>query len=168
MAAIVLGNTEIPRHHPWQITLLKAISLLPGFAYFAMLGLGPLRRSTLGLGGAFADPSYADGDFARIFLAPLRDRAVARGQMRLVHDFTHAEVDTLEATHARIRAPVLCVWGEDDPLFPVAKMQRMLSQFPGGGTHALIPRAKLLPHEDHPEAFVRHARTLLEPALLRA
>jgi pimeloyl-ACP methyl ester carboxylesterase len=83
-------------------------------------------------------------------------------QMRLVRDLDFAVVDALTTAHARIRAPVLCIWGSDDPFFPVAKARRMLEQFGGSTEFVEIAGAKLFVHEDHSEAFTHHALAFLD------
>jgi pimeloyl-ACP methyl ester carboxylesterase len=88
--------------------------------------------------------------------------------MELLRTFDFAFVDALRGVHARIEAPTLCIWGDRDPFFPIAKARAMLDQFKGGATLCEIPGAKLLPHEDHPEEVAALARPFLaRPFLAR-
>jgi pimeloyl-ACP methyl ester carboxylesterase len=167
VAALVLMGTEIPGHHPWQLAAYVAAARLPRAHRLlgAAMQVGAVRRSALGLGGCFRDPAYADGEFAERFLRPLADPAVMLGQMGLLRDFDPAAVDGLAAVHARIRAPTLCVWGERDPFFPVAKARAMLPQFAGGATLEVIPGARLFVHEDHADVVAALAAPFLERTL---
>jgi haloalkane dehalogenase len=168
VAAIVMGNTEIPHHRPWQLRVFKALAWLPGgmALFFAAMRFGLVRRSSFGFGGCFTDPSYCDGPFHALFVQPMsRSRRVAEGQMKFLDGFDFDVVDTLAAAHARISARVLCVWGEEDDFFPVARARAMLSQFPAGAELVEIPRGKLFVHEDHPETFSHHTLAFLRAHL---
>jgi pimeloyl-ACP methyl ester carboxylesterase len=153
--ALVLGNTEIPGHTPWQVRLYKWGADRPRVAalMFASMKLGFIRRSPLGFGGCFRDPRFADGEFGARFITPmLMSRRVAAGQMALVRSLDFRFLDRLPAVHARIAAPVRLIWGSDDPFFPLAKARAMVRQF-AAAEIVEIPGAKLFAHEDHPEIF---------------
>jgi haloalkane dehalogenase len=168
VAGLVLGNTEIPGHKPWLVTLLTAIAKVPGgtASFLASMRLGPLRRSALGFGGCFRDPTYVDGDFGGWFVRPLlSSRAMSEGQMRLALALDPRVFERLSEVHARLRAPVLAVWGTDDPVFPLALAKPMMRQFGGPASLVEIPGAKLFAHEDHPDAFVDACLPFLERCL---
>jgi pimeloyl-ACP methyl ester carboxylesterase len=162
--ALVLGNTEIPGHHAWLVEIYGAAFKVPGMSrlLLAAMRIPAVRRSFLGFGGCFSDPAYVDGDFGQRFIQPLiHSRRVAEGHVAFLRDFDFGLVQDLGAVHARIQAPVLCIWGPEDPFFPIAKTRRILGQFAGGAELVEIPGAKLFAHEDHPEAFVAHAAPFL-------
>jgi len=165
VSGIVMGNTEIPGHRPWLIRLmvsLQSLALTRGLL-FALMQSRLVRQSSLGFRGCFTDPAYVHGEFTDLFLAPLfASKRAAYGQFALLRNLDFGALDRLVEVHARIRAPVLCVWGPDDPFFPIAKARRMLAQFKGEATLAEIPGAKLFAHEDHPEAFAALAKPFLE------
>jgi pimeloyl-ACP methyl ester carboxylesterase len=159
-----MGNTEIPGHRPWLVQFYawaskhRTISSL----IVSTMRVAAVRRSFLGFGGVFEDPAYVDGAFGDLFVRPLvTSRRVAEQQMALMRDLDFALIDGLDAVHARICAPVLCIWGAADRFFPVAKARRILDQFPGGAELVEIPGAKLFAQEDHPEAFAAHAAPFL-------
>jgi haloalkane dehalogenase len=159
----VIAGSEIPGHHSallqglvWSAKVPGVSSLLP-----RLMQVPFVRRSWLGFGTCFEDPAYADGEFADLFVRPLRDPRIADGQLALLRAFSFDFVDRLADVHRRIQAPTLCIWGERDPYFPVAKARAMLPQFAGGATLAVIPGAKLFPHEDHAEGFAALARPFL-------
>jgi len=166
LAAMVLGNTEIPGHHsPLLMAYVVAARLgLAGALLKTVLG-GPLRTTVLGVGSLFTDPAYADGEFGELFLAPLADPRVRANQMKLLRSVDFDLVDALAEVHRRIHAPTLCIWGPDDPFFPVAKARAMLPQFAGAAELVEIPGARLFAHEDHPEEFLAHALPFLQRTL---
>jgi len=162
LAALVLGNTEIPGHHP---PLIKAYVLAArlGIAgpLLRWIAKGPLRNTSLGLGSLFTDPASIDGEFAQLFLAPLDDGRVLQGQLKLLRSVDFDLSDALSEVHRRLRAPTLCIWGPDDPFFPVGKARAMLPQFAGPAELVEIPRARLFAHEDHAEEFLALALPFL-------
>ena len=161
VAALVLAGTEIPHHHPALVVAYSALARSPALARLVLraMRIGPLRRSALGFGGVFTDAHHADGEFRDLFIEPFI--ADPRGQLALLRHFDIARFDELEPLHAQIAAPVLCIWGTDDPFFPIAKARAMLPQFPRAEL-VEIPRGKLFTHEDHPEAFARHTLAFLD------
>jgi len=163
LAAMVLGNTEIPGHHGLllQIFILAARLGLAG-PMLRAISRPPLRDTALGLGPLFTDASYMDGEFGELFLDPLRDPAVLASQVRLLRAFDLDVIDALAEVHRRIDAPTLCIWGSDDPFFPVAKARAMLVQFAGPAELVEIPGGKLFVHEDHAEEFLGHALPFLQ------
>jgi pimeloyl-ACP methyl ester carboxylesterase len=166
LAALVLGNTEIPGHHPPLLMayVIAARLGLAGVVLKTVLG-GPLRTTALGVGSLFTDPAYAGGEFGELFLEPLADRRVRESQLRMLRSVDFDLIDALAEVHARIRAPTLCIWGPDDPFFPVAKARAMLPQFDGPAELVEIPRARLFAHEDHPDEFLAHALPFLQRTL---
>ena len=88
LAAMVLGNTEIPDHHGllFQVFVQAARRGLAG-PMLRAISRPPLRDTALGLGPLFTDPSYMDGEFGELFLAPLRDPRVLASQVRVLAAF---------------------------------------------------------------------------------
>jgi haloalkane dehalogenase len=168
VCGLVLAGTEIPGHHPWLVRFYAALTKVPIMTRLVLssMRLGFVRRSFLGFGGCFADAAYVDGEFGDWFVRPLlASRGVAAGQMALLYTLDFGLLDALDKAHGRISAPVRCIWGTDDPFFPIAKARRMLGQFAGPAELVEIPGAKLFAHEDHPEAFAAHALPFLERCL---
>ena len=157
---LVLGNTEIPDHHPWRLrALLRAVR---------SNALGPLwprlLNSRWGQEGALRD-SFGDtgwpgrGEFVELFLEPLwSSRGVFDEAMRLARHIEVEDFDVLAEAHPRIEAPVKLVWGEDDPWFPLGKCRPMCETFGGEVDLVVVEGAKLFVHEEYPERFAREVR----------
>ena len=108
----------------------------------AIVANGRLRRSSLGFGGCFTDPRYADGDFFDWFLRtdPVVAEGHRRAQLALIRNLDLAFVDSLSAVHARIAAPVRCIWGRTIRSSLIRlKARAMLGQFAGGAELFAIP-----------------------------
>lgn len=162
--ALVLGNTEIPGHRALLVEAYATAFKIPGLSalVLAAMRIPAVRRSPFGFGGCLSDPADVDRDFYQWFIQPLlRSRRIADGQFQFLRDFDFRLIQDLGAVHARIQAPVLCIWGPEDPFFPIAKTRRILHQFAGGAELVEIPDAKLFAHEDHPDAFVAHTAPFL-------
>ena len=157
-----LNTTEIVALYSYQ-GIGRA---LPPFGpCLAALLLFIINLIGLGLGPLFTDAAYIDGEFAELFLAPLEDPRVLAGQLKLLRSVDFDESDALAEVHRRIRAPVLCIWGPEDPFFPVAKARAMLPQFTGPASLVEIPRGKLFAHEDRAEEFLAHALPFLRRSM---
>jgi haloalkane dehalogenase len=153
VAGLVLGNTEIPDHKSWLLSLFLLFARLPGGGpmFLSALRVGALRRSILGLGGCFSDPRYMDGEFRELFLEPLMRPGPTRDNaLSVLRSFDLAAFRALRAAHPRITAPVRLVWGAEDPFFPLEGARAMVSSFPSGADLVVLPGAKLFAHEDHP------------------
>jgi len=166
--ALVMGNTELPGHEAWQLHAYVWAAKIPGLAPWMMRALRyrVLRSSPLAFGGCFADASFHDleSEFGALFIRPIvASSELLEGQLALVRGVDFATIRDLRATHERIRAPALLVWGPDDPFFPIAKARRILEHFKGGARLAEIP-GKLFAHEEQPDAFCAHVEPFLVDA----
>jgi pimeloyl-ACP methyl ester carboxylesterase len=164
VAGLVLCGTELPGHRAWLIRLLSATAKLPfgSWVVRSILKSRALRRSPLGFRGVFADLAHIEGEFFELFLAPLCNSAAKLDQqLEVVRTFDWSLLDRLSEVHAKITAPVHLIWGSDDGLFPIRRARRMTAEFPGGATFSEITNAKTFVHEEHPHAFVEHARPFL-------
>lgn len=164
VAGLIVSGSEIPGHRPPLLREYSAAAKIRGMGTLirAAMRVRAIRHSFIGFGGCFRDPAFIEGDFFRLFVRPLLEsKRVYEMQIRLVRDLDFKLIDALAVAHARIRAPVLCIWGSDDPFFPVAKARRMLEQFGGSTELVEIDGAKLYVHEDHPDAFADLALAFL-------
>ena len=163
---LVLLNTEIPGHRPPWIPLFQRSVGLPGSSASMRLLLRTrfLRRSSLGFGGCFRDPARIDdADFLAGTVAPLLASARRlEGAQRYLAGIDWALVDGLARRHAEITAPVLFVWGEDDPTFPIERARAMVGQLRDCRGLVAIPGARLLAHEEKPDAVADAALPFLD------
>jgi pimeloyl-ACP methyl ester carboxylesterase len=162
---LVLMNTEIPGHRPPWIPLFQRSVGLPGSraSMRLLLRTRALRRSGLGFGGCFFDRSrIEDADFLAGTVAPLlaSDRRL-EGAQRYLAGIDWDLVDGLARRHAEIAAPVLFVWGQDDPTFPIERARPMTAQLRDCRGLVPIPRARLLVHEEQPDAVADAALPFL-------
>jgi pimeloyl-ACP methyl ester carboxylesterase len=153
---LVLGNTEIPGFRsPLLRALMGSGKTRLGQAGLALAMSSRLyRRSFLGFGACFEDRSLIDGEFHELFVEPmLRSREVVQRQMRLVASFEWSHLDDLGRAQRDITAPVLLIWGADDPYFPLEPARRMQKEL-GWEIEVLRP-GKLFVHEERPDDFAR-------------
>lgn len=151
---MVLIDTEIPGHRPPWVPLLTRLVSLPG----AAPALRRLLRSTafveskLGFGGCFADRRLLRGEFADHIIAPLiRSRRRMQGQIEYAKGIDWDALDELASIHAKLKSPVLLVWGSDDPFFPVDRAREMVPQFPDCRGLRVVQGGRLLTHEEFPD-----------------
>jgi pimeloyl-ACP methyl ester carboxylesterase len=159
----VLIGTEIPGHRPPWIELFQKIAdpRRTGVLQFLMSKRW-FRRSSAGFGGCFADKSLIDGDFKTLFLDPaIRSKERASGLTRYLLGIDWAMVDGMASEHARITMPTLLIWGEDDPVFPVARARVIAEQLPDCRGFFTIPNAKLFVQEETPGEVARIAGEFL-------
>lgn len=168
---LVIGNTEIPGYHCWQVQAYVWIDRIPlgALLFGAALQLKAVRHSNLAYGGCFSDPQYTEGEFRKLFIAPLeRSPRLAYGQRRLIKTFDWSVIDELALVHAKISAPVKLIWGAQDPYFPLEKLRPTVDQFGGGATLTVLDPGKLFVHEERPDEFARETRQFLDECFAAA
>ena len=160
VTALLLADTEIPHYHSKLIRLLVAMGKRPiRFELYArLLRYKLFRHSNLGFGGCFSDTRKIENDFFSLFAKPMFDNPnVLHGQRQVAASMSLKDINALQATHRRIKQPVLLLWGEQDPFFPVKKAWDMLADF-DNGEMVVIEDGKLLIHEEFPDKFAEYAR----------
>ncbi len=168
---LVLINTEIPHHRPPWIPLYQFLTGLPGaqLSFRLLLGSRLYRRSGMGFGGCFADLDQLDGEFHQHTVQPLLDiPRRLQGMLSYLRGITWPVVDALAENHRKITAPVLLVWGESDPTFPIALAREMTQQFPDCRGLVAIPQTKLLPHEERAQEVLAAVLPFLTQAKMAA
>ncbi len=159
---LVLTNTEIPFHRPPWIPTYQALTPLPGYGAFLgwLLRSAAFRRSPMGFGGCFHDPTRLDGEFHERYVLPLLRSAARRaGVVRFLRQMKFSRLDQLEALHRQLAMPTLFLWGADDPTFPVERARRMARGFPNVAGFDALADAKLFFYEEQPlEVATRIAR----------
>ncbi|WP_162932642.1 alpha/beta fold hydrolase [Solimonas sp. K1W22B-7] len=148
----VMINTEIPGHRPPWIVEYQYLMRLPftPAVFRLLLKSRAFQRSAMAFGGCFDDLDLIDGDFHREFIAPcVSEPRRIEGLRDYLIGANWPTVDAFATRHAEFHEPVLLLWGEDDPTFPLPRARAMLPQF-RDARMVTIPRAKLLPQEEKP------------------
>jgi pimeloyl-ACP methyl ester carboxylesterase len=157
-------------------TLLRAASLpgselvLPLLVNDRLVGAGRVIGQLLGRAGLRVHTdlgevlrghaSLADGDARAAFIHTLRTIVDPRGQ----------RVDASDRLYLAQAIPFLIVWGERDPIIPVAHARAAHRLVPGSRLE-VFPTAGHFPHLDDPLRFVRLLTDFIdstEPAQVRA
>ncbi len=153
--ALVLTNTETPGHHLPLIQTLQRMARMPGATtvFRWLLRSRMYLRSRFGFKGAFADLASLDGDFKEATLEPLRRDP--SGALKAVINADLTVEEKLPAVHAKIDAPLLCVWGDRCGFFPLAGAEEMVRTWPADAQLEVVSGQKLLVHEEQPQAVLR-------------
>ena len=159
-----LVDTEQPQGAHWRFRSFLMMRHIPGFERLLadVVNRPRLRRNRFVLGDCFHDRTLLDGDFATLFLEPLRrdpDRRWAAGQF--ARHFDLGAFDALTELHGRIHVPVQLVWGGADPFFPLAWTREMMAGFGGPVDLHVIEQGKLFAHEE----FAAETAAALLPVL---
>jgi len=161
---LILINTEMPGHRPpWIRPYQWMARHLPGAAagFRLLMGWTWFLRSPMGFGGCFCDLALIEGGFRHEFVARYVDSGAATaGMLHYLAGFYWDSVDALRQRHAELAMPVLLLWGEDDPTFPVALAREMARQIPHSRFIA-VAGAKLLVQEEKPEVVAREVLEFL-------
>jgi pimeloyl-ACP methyl ester carboxylesterase len=134
--------------------MYQMLARLPGTGAVIgrLLGSPTFRRSSLGFGGCFHDPSRIEGEFRARFVDPLiASEARMDGAMRFLRRMKFTRLDEFATLHRELSMPTLFVWGADDPTFPEPTARKMMPQFRNVAGFHTIPNAKLFVYEEHPD-----------------
>ncbi|MEM9665646.1 MAG: alpha/beta hydrolase [Bacteroidota bacterium] len=154
LAGLALGNTEIPYRPSLLLRLYYGAGKLPGADAVLRLLLGSrLGREAL-RATAPVNKDLVHGSLNDLFFRRLVDDPKARaGALHVLRQVRLQDFDLTGPAHAQITAPVLLVWGRQDPLFPLATARPMVSTFGGDATLQVIDDAGLMVYEERPELF---------------
>ncbi len=166
---LALINTEMPGHRPPWIPLYQWLMRLPGAAFIfrLQLRLKWFVRSGMGFGGCFSNLDLLEGEFHQQFIGPyIHSRHRTEGMARYLMGIPWDVVDGMAQRHRELRMPVLLIWGEDDPTFPITLAREMAGQFHDCRGLIAIPQAKLLPHEEKPDWVLKPLLGFLQDEVL--
>ncbi len=161
---LAMINTEIPHHRPPWIRVFQKMTRLPGSgaSFRTLMRSKRFRRSGMGFGGCFVDMSLIDGEFHDAFARRMIESpAYIDGQMKYLRGIDWELVDSLATRHREIAARTLLVWGTDDPTFPLERGRELVGQLARCEGLREVHGAKLLVHEEKPNAVVDHVLELL-------
>jgi len=145
-----LIDTEVSNHKPGLVWLYQQAARIPGSQalFGALLKQRWYRRSQLGLGKCFQNVDHIDGEFHEACVVPLYSHLEWALQAISRADSSGSQ---LPALHARITAPTVLVWGENDGFFPVAKARAMLPEFRDVRAFDVLPGQGLFVHDEAPQ-----------------
>jgi pimeloyl-ACP methyl ester carboxylesterase len=161
---LLLTNTEIPNHRPPTVWFYQRLAKVPGSNYIfrGMLATRLWRKSHFGLGGCFHNPDIVEGEFFRVYLAPLLESyEMTQRALRFLVLMRLDRVDDFVELHKKLTMPTAFVWGEDDPTFEIESAREMAKQFPNVVSFTSIPKAKLFLHEEFVEETLKPALEFL-------
>jgi len=164
VSALVMSNTEVQHHRPPWVPFYRQVIGLPGAGrvFGTLLGQALFLRSGAGFGSCYLDASRIDASFRSTFVEPLRAPRHFAGAAAFLRAFDYSAVDRVNEVHARIRAPVHLVWGEQDATFPARLLDELAQSFPTLASVTRLP-GKLLVHDEQPAAYADVVRRALQP-----
>ncbi len=159
-----LTNTEVPGHVPTVVRALQIAAHLPGaqWMFGRLVRSRAYLRSTFGFAGCFRDLDEIHGSFDATAVAALRrDTGPAMTVLRKANLSIPEELDEI---HAQIDAPMIAVWGDEDPFFPYDGAAAMVDSWPHEAVLHRMPGYRLLVHEEAASEVAQ----LMRPFLLKA
>jgi pimeloyl-ACP methyl ester carboxylesterase len=162
-----LGRPKIQPYYPMMLVPRVGETLLRGMRHGLRWAPSPvIRRFAARFIGARGDLEKTMSD---AYLDDLREMYAAEGYqdayLATVRSLANPRsyLGGLDVTRRldRIKAPVLIIWGADDPLFPVAQARRAHSLLPGSKL-AVIEGAGHTPQAEKPEEFNKHLAAFLK------
>src|SRR5260221_3154559 len=162
-----LGRPNIQPYYPMMLVPRVGETLLRGMRHGLRWAPSPvIRRFAARFIGARGDLEKTMSDE---YLDDLREMYAAEGYqdayLATVRSLANpaSYLGALDVTRRleRIKAPVLIIWGADDPLFPVAQARRAHSLLPGSRL-VVIEGAGHTPQAEKPEEFNQHLAAFLK------
>lgn len=158
MQKMIMTNTEMPGHRPPWIRLYRLSMFVPGTNFVMRLLLRSKRflHSRFGFGNSFYDHNLIDAKWRQHVIEPLIKSARRMdGHNRFLRGWNWSLLDQMaDREHKEIIEPVLMIWGEDDPTFPVERAEEMVKQFPHAELRR-VAKACVFVHEDQPQEVSR-------------
>lgn len=126
----------------------------------------------MAFGACFHDRRLIDGEFHRLFVAPLVTSGAApdgwaAGQWRLLDAWDWRVVDELADVHRATSAPALLLWGEDDSYFPLEAAREIAGPLAGETDVVVLAKTRVLPHEERPDEYAEHVAAFLRRCFAR-
>ncbi len=157
--------TELAHAHPERVTRLALLDS-PGRAYTAEDWTALCRRFEVDhmarvlipstpadidrlLAIAYDDPPWSPDWANRQVLEQLY--GARRAEKQALLDSLLRDMEAVRSRPARFEAPVLLIWGRDDPIFPLGVAERLRDQLGERATLHVIDRARHAPMLEHPE-----------------
>jgi pimeloyl-ACP methyl ester carboxylesterase len=148
LAGLVLVSAAVyPQRFPPYISLAR----IPGVGELFLLAPPPLWSVRRGLRAIVCDPGSNDDEQVRIQRSPYLSFERRRSLLRSARAIDpHVGERTSEQLRG-MRVPTLLLWGEEDPVIPVAFGRRLARELPSARL-VTLPRVGHLPPEESPSA----------------
>lgn len=157
ISGMVLGNTEIPYQPSLRLRLLfSLLGAVPGLELMLRTALRfRFGREALSITAA-PNKHLLHGELTELFFKPLvTNQQMLHGAASILKSIDVQDFDQVANAHPKIGSPVKFVWGRQDPWFPLKDCKSMCETF-GGDTELLVlENAKLMVHEEYPQAFAK-------------
>ncbi len=147
--------TTIPGRRAWLRSLLR--SRVVGEALFNLLVSRPAIRYFL-VDHGFAQEANVTDEWVEYDWASAHQPGARFAPASFVGGFLDSDVD-LGTSLAAFDVPITIVWGRDAEIAPLSKGEALATA--ANATLVSFSNAGLLPHAEHPEAFVEQLRTAL-------
>jgi pimeloyl-ACP methyl ester carboxylesterase len=151
-----------------EVSLLLRSATLPGAEFVLPLLFADVFRNAAVSVGSFLSrlgirPSADVRGMAEGFhsLGDREARAAFVHTARSVMDITGQRIDARDRLYLAEEVPSLIVWGERDPMIPVAHGREAHALMPGSRLE-VFPRAGHFPFNDDPDRFVRVLRDFID------
>ena len=154
LCGVVLSNGPITRLDPVTAALIGLGPLLR--TVLSPRVILPWLRSSLGLRRAVRNPYVMDHDTVAAICGPL---FADRGARRAVADYLCSLNPLPPSPPAQV--PLWLVWGDDDPLYPLAEADS-IDAIVGGGRVRTIPGGRFGHPEERPWALADHVSEAVE------
>lgn len=126
---------------------------------YPLLPKGPLVRWVMRQ--IVYDAEVVTEDRVACFADPLRSSGAARALVESARRIVPGNLAELAERYARINVPVLCLWGRQDPVVPLAVGERLARELPDARL-VVLERCGHLPVDERPEEALAALTDFLE------
>lgn len=146
---VLVSGAVLAQRLPPYLTLART----PGLRRLLALAAPPRPLLRLGLRGIVHRPSCIDREMIDGYRAPFRTPARRRAFLRAAGQIDMAAAEALARRLPEIEVPTLLLWGEEDPVVPVALGRRLAGELRDARL-VVLPGVGHLPPEEDPERSV--------------
>jgi pimeloyl-ACP methyl ester carboxylesterase len=153
---LLVSAAAYPQRLPPFLTLART----RGVGALFLLVPPPTWALSWGVRGIVGDGATVSAEQIEGYLAPLRERARRRALLRAARQLDMEPAQRLASRLGEIRLPTLLIWGDRDPVVPIASGMRLARELPDAEL-VVLPGVGHLPPEEAPEESVGPALRFL-------
>jgi pimeloyl-ACP methyl ester carboxylesterase len=147
-AVVVVSGPVYPLKLPPYVSLMRK----PGLGRLLALSAPPRWALRAGLRGIVHDPASVTPELVDGYRAPLLSSERRGWIVQAARQLSpRADAHALVPRYPELDAPLLALWGEEDPVVPAHFAERLARAVPRGEA-VVLPRVGHLPPEEAPEA----------------